>query len=120
MLTQSVVVIYDLTKSRSFDIINLCKTKGDAMYKMIYTRTLDHADDIVAESWEYEKKEDAVALFYERLAKVWKENCPDWRFGQFIINVFGSFRTDPWFWEEDQMIECIKQFFEKEVDPSGD
>ena len=43
------------------------------MYKMIYTRTLDHADDIVAESWEYEKKEDAVALFYERLAKVWKE-----------------------------------------------
>lgn len=40
------------------------------MYKMIYTRTLDSADEIIAESWEYQKKEDAIALFNERVSNL--------------------------------------------------
>ena len=43
------------------------------MYKVIYTKTLDNVDDVIAESWEYIEKNDAIALFEERLAKLWKE-----------------------------------------------
>lgn len=43
------------------------------MYKMIYTKTLDNVDEITAESWEYQKKEDAIALFKERVSMLLKE-----------------------------------------------
>ena len=49
--------------------------------------------------------------FCNRLAAVWKENCPDWRFGQFMMNVLNSFDKDPWFMEEYEMIERIENFF---------
>ena len=54
-----------------------------------------------------------IDKFCNELAEIWKENCPDWRFGQFMINVFGSFETDPWFFEEDKMIQRFRDFFEK-------
>lgn len=57
---------------------------------------------------------ERIDEFCKELAEIWKTNCPDWRFSQFIINVFGSFATDPWFWEEDQMIEEIRKFFDAE------
>lgn len=57
---------------------------------------------------------DRIDKFCQELAEIWKTNCPDWRFGQFIINVFGSFSIDPFFPEEDKMIELIKKFFKKE------
>ena len=43
------------------------------MYKVVYTKTLDNADDIVAESWEYEDKDLAIALFNERMNKLLAE-----------------------------------------------
>ena len=55
-----------------------------------------------------------IDKFCQELAEIWKTNCPDWRFGQFIINVFSSFSIDPFFPEEDKMIELIKEFFKKE------
>ena len=30
---------------------------------------------------------DRIEPFMQLVAKVWKEKCPDWRFGQFIMNV---------------------------------
>lgn len=43
------------------------------MYKMIYTKSLDNADEIIAESWEYQKKEDAIELFNERVFSLIKK-----------------------------------------------
>lgn len=43
------------------------------MYKVIYTKSLDHADDVVAESWEYENYDLAVNLFNERVNRIVKE-----------------------------------------------
>ena len=43
------------------------------MYKMIYTRTLDNADEIIAESWEFQKKEDAIVLFNDSVSRLLKE-----------------------------------------------
>lgn len=46
------------------------------------------------------------------LAKIWKENCPDWRFGQLMSNVLNSFEIDPFFIEEDNMLERFKKYFD--------
>lgn len=54
-----------------------------------------------------------IDKFCNELAEIWKEKCPDWRFGQFMMNVLNSFYKDPWFMEEDEMIERIRNFFEE-------
>lgn len=52
--------------------------------------------------------------FCERLAKAWKENIPDWRFGQFMVNMFGEWYSDthrdPFFPEDKEMIEYIEKY----------
>lgn len=57
---------------------------------------------------------DRIDKFCNDLAEIWKNNVPDWRFGQFMMNVLNSFKTDPWFLEEDEMIEKIRNYFNKE------
>lgn len=47
--------------------------------------------------------------FYEELKQIHKENFPDWRFGQFIMN-FLSWNGDPFYLEEDRFITRIKEY----------
>ena len=52
--------------------------------------------------------------FCIQLANIWEKNVPQWRFGQLICNVFGEMSADgrdPFFPEEDEMIEYFKEFF---------
>ena len=54
-----------------------------------------------------------IRKFCNELADIWEENCPDWRFGQLICNVFGQMaaeRRDPFFPEEDEMLDWIKEY----------
>lgn len=51
-----------------------------------------------------------IDKFCQRLAKVWKK-VPDWRFGQLITNVFGTLENDPFFPEDDEIIETFEKFF---------
>ncbi len=53
-----------------------------------------------------------IEPFMKALAIIWQEKCPDWRFGQLMTNVLNSFDTDPFFIEEDEMLERFKNFFE--------
>ena len=55
--------------------------------------------------------------FCDRLAVAWENNVPDWRFGQMICNVFGemAIEQDPFFPEDDKMIEYIEGFFQNRV-----
>jgi hypothetical protein len=53
-----------------------------------------------------------IRAFCNRLADAW-EQCPDLRFGQFMMNVFGRMGKDPFFPEDDEMIRCIEQFVEE-------
>lgn len=50
--------------------------------------------------------------FCGRLARAWA--CvPDWRFGQFMCNMLGDLTMagrDPFFPEDDEMIELIEQY----------
>ncbi|MDE6946273.1 MAG: hypothetical protein K2P14_03715 [Anaeroplasmataceae bacterium] len=53
---------------------------------------------------------ERIEPFLEELGNLWKENCPDWRFGQLISNVLGK---DPFYIEEDQALEQFRKFFKK-------
>ena len=52
-----------------------------------------------------------IKKFCNELADLWANNVPNWRFGQLICNVFGTLNEDPFFPEEDRMIEIFKDFF---------
>lgn len=54
-----------------------------------------------------------IKPFLDELGKMWEEECPDWRFGQLIVNVFSDMNIDPFFPEEDKMLEYFKEFFKK-------
>lgn len=56
-----------------------------------------------------------IREFCNRLATAW-ELLPDWRFGQLIMNIFGQMKSegkDPFFPEDESMIEYIEQYIEK-------
>lgn len=56
-----------------------------------------------------------IKKFCDELATIWENECPDFRFGQMICNIFGdmvaSEKCDPFFPEEDEMINYIKKYF---------
>ena len=57
-----------------------------------------------------------IYKFCNELATIWHDNCPDWRFGQLMSNVLCSMAAegrDPFFPEEDEMIEYFKKYFEQ-------
>jgi hypothetical protein len=51
-----------------------------------------------------------IKPFLAELEKEWSK-VPDWRFGQLIVNVFGTCTKDPFFYEEEEMLELFKAFF---------
>lgn len=51
--------------------------------------------------------------YCERLATMWKK-VPDWRFGQFISNIFGHVCAelgDPFFPEDEKIFTTMEEFF---------
>lgn len=62
---------------------------------------------------------DRLDEFYEELKKIHKEKVPDWRAGQLFMNVLGQMSSegrDPFFPEEDEMIEYFRKYFGMEVE----
>ena len=55
-----------------------------------------------------------IYKFCNELAAIWETKAPDWRFGQMMMNVLGKMQSggrDPFFPEEDEMIEFLRKFF---------
>lgn len=55
-----------------------------------------------------------IRKFCNELSNIWETECPDWRFGQLIENIFRiqkNMGEDPFFFEEDRMMLAIKQYF---------
>lgn len=50
--------------------------------------------------------------FYAELAKIHKENFPDWRFGQFIMNFLYWLEQDPFYMEEKKFLAEVKRYVE--------
>lgn len=57
---------------------------------------------------------DRIEPFMQLVAKVWKEKCPDWRFGQFIMNIFDDIGDIAFYMEEPEMLQYIENYFKKE------
>ena len=49
--------------------------------------------------------------FLAKRENMWKEKCPDWRFGQLMFN-FLSEVGDPFHWEEDTFIEKLTSYLD--------
>lgn len=50
-----------------------------------------------------------IGEFCDRLKKIWA--CvPDWRFGQLMVNALGEMGRDPFFPEDDAMIEYLEAY----------
>lgn len=52
-----------------------------------------------------------IRKFCNRLAAAW-EQLPDWRFGQLMVNALGEMKRDPFFPEDDEMIEYLEKYVE--------
>ena len=50
-----------------------------------------------------------IDKFCKRLEKAWKM-FPDQRFGQLMVNCLGSMGEDPFFPEDDEMVEVIEKY----------
>lgn len=50
---------------------------------------------------------ERIKEFCNELAEIWEANVPQWRFGQLICNVFGTLNEDPFFLEEDRLMESF-------------
>lgn len=58
---------------------------------------------------------ERIDVFCTELARIWKNNRPDWRFGQFIMNVLDR---DPFYLEEGDFIKRIRDFFGEPINDS--
>ena len=54
-----------------------------------------------------------IRKFCDRLAAAWGR-YPDQRFGQMLFNVVSSMGIDPFYVEDDRMIEIIEKYFGKD------
>jgi hypothetical protein len=64
-----------------------------------------------------------IAKFFEELTALWLEYCPDWRFGQLMINFFNwvalEKKCDPFFHEEDRMLRYLKEYAGESVEEAN-
>lgn len=52
-----------------------------------------------------------IELFCNKLAEIWKENYPDWRFGQLVDAILIWSDNEPLFYiEDDRFIEELEDF----------
>ena len=55
------------------------------------------------------RDKNRIRPFLNKLGDYW-EKVPDWRFGQLIVNVLGTCNIDPFFYEDDDMMEVFEKF----------
>ena len=55
---------------------------------------------------------DRLQPLYNELCRIHKEYCPDWRFGQFIMNLLSQL-GDIFYIEDDCIIERIENYFKR-------
>ena len=48
--------------------------------------------------------------FYEKMKQIHKENFPDWRFGQFMMNFLAWYGHDPFYLEEGKFLTEMEKY----------
>ena len=57
-----------------------------------------------------------IPEFCNKLAEIWSK-YPDFRFGQFMINIFATIPDNIWNCEDDEMIQFIDDYMNDIVKP---
>lgn len=55
--------------------------------------------------------------FILKVGEIWKEHCPDWRFGQLLSNMLPGMinnHGDMFFWEEEDFLKYLEEEFDGE------
>ena len=53
-----------------------------------------------------------IRKFCNQLADIWENQCPDWRFGQLVENVYRANSISiPFYVEDEEMMEHFKRTF---------
>lgn len=60
---------------------------------------------------------ERIDPFIQDIGTIWKNCCPDWRFGQLVENVFGDMDYIPFMLEENRMLEEFEKYFKVDKDP---
>jgi hypothetical protein len=55
-----------------------------------------------------------IPEFCNKLAEIWSK-YPDFRFGQFVINILNAAPDDIWYYEDDKMIKFINDFMNEYI-----
>lgn len=77
-------------------------------YKTVYNKNNYEKDgDVLV------RDPNRIEPFMTEIGNLWRENCPDWRFGQLIENVFGEMGYNWWMLEEPRMLEEFNKYFNK-------
>ena len=59
------------------------------------------------------RDKNRIPKFLKELEKYWQK-VPDWRFAQLLVNVLGTCKRDPFFYEESELLEIFEKFFNKQ------
>lgn len=58
-----------------------------------------------------------ISNFCNILAEYWEKYIPDWRFTQFMSNffgfIYGETKRDPFYMEDDEIIEYLQIYFKE-------
>ena len=49
-----------------------------------------------------------------KIAALWQENVPDWRFGQLMWNFFTSLPSDPFYLEDEVFLKRLEEYLQPE------
>lgn len=47
-----------------------------------------------------------------RVGDLWFTKVPDWRFGQLMSNFFSSIQPDPFYIEDEDLVQRLEQYLE--------
>ena len=82
-----------LLEKKLITLTNIDKEEYEKIIEQIISKILEHDN------------------FMKEVGALWKENVPDWRFGQLIVNLIRYTGRDPFFWEEDDFLNKLRDYF---------
>lgn len=56
---------------------------------------------------------ERIYVFCNKLAALWAEEVPDWRFGQLISNFLRDCKHDVFYLEEDEFMKELEGYIER-------
>lgn len=106
---------YNECANKALDKGNIGAAQLHAAEASAFGRAVWIVEDLAFEGEKSMRKTERIEPFLEKLGEYWKK-VPDWRFGQLMVNFLGQLERDPFFYEEDELLEELEKYFSKPKD----